>query len=95
MSMDFDFKGKHFTNVVNKVSVQVTIKTSTSLIKGTFHLTPETRIKDQLNDPKDGPFAAITDAVIYDVLGVKLYSIDFLALNRTTIEWLIVDEAGL
>ncbi len=94
MTMDFDFKGKHYTNIVNKVSIPVTIKTTTSLIKGIFHVRPDSRIKDELNDPNDGTFAAITDAIVYDTLGVKLYTVSFLALNRNTIEWLVVDETG-
>ena len=92
MSTEFDFKGKHYTNIVNKVPVPVTIKTRTSLIKGTYHISPNARIKDELNDPKDGTFAAVTDAIVYDSLGVKQYTVGFLALNRNTIEWLVVDE---
>ena len=94
MTTNFDFKGKHYTNVVNKISVHVTIKTSTSLVKGTFHIKPETRIKDALNDPEDGIFIAITNAVVFDNLGVKLHSVDFLAMNKNTIEWLTIDESG-
>ena len=94
MTTEFDFKGKHDTNVVNKISIPVTIKTSTSLIKGTFHIRPDFRIKDALNDPEDGIFIAITNAVVYDSLGAKLHSRDFLALNKNTIEWLIEDDSG-
>jgi hypothetical protein len=94
MTSEFDFKGKHFTNIVNKLAVPVTIKTSSSLIRGVFHIRPDTRIKDELNDIADGTFAAITDATVYDSLGVKLYSTKFLALNRDTIEWLIVDDSN-
>jgi len=94
MTTEFDFKGKHYTNVINKVAVHVTIKTSTSLVKGTFHIKPDTRIKDALNSPEDGIFIAITNAVVFDNLGVKLHSIDFIAMNKNTIEWLTVDESG-
>jgi len=94
MTTNFDFKGKHYTNVVNKTAAPVTIKTSTSLIKGTFHISPDSRIKDDLNNLEAGAFIAITDAVVFDSLGVKLHSIDFIALNKNTIEWLIVDDSG-
>ncbi len=91
MTTEFDFKGQHNTDLVNKTEVKVTIKTSSSLVKGTIHIMPDSRIKDFLNNPDEDLFIAVTKAIVFDNLGVKMHSVDFLALNRKKIEWLTED----
>lgn len=87
MTIEFDEKGKFFTNIIEKDRVQVMIQTSTHRIVGTVHVAKEHRLKDEL-DLTDR-FIAVTDAVVYLPDGEPLYQTDFLAVQRSEIVWVM------
>ncbi len=86
-----DLKGKYYTDRVAKRDVEVIISTNHHLIKGVFHLTPDNRIKDDLNG--DERFIAVTQAQVYDPLGKNLlYQSEFIALNKDMVIWVLPKE---
>jgi len=92
MSVEYDDKGKYFTNVISKHPVPVLIQTTRHLIRGKIHIRPEERVKDELDLPE--LFLAITEASILDADGKEAYHSDFLAVLRTQIIWVMPDEGG-
>jgi len=90
MQTSFDEKGKIFTEVVKKRPVNVHIQTSKHLIRGKFHVRLNERIKDELD--RSDKFVALTDAGIYDLKDVLIYSCSLLTVNRLDIVWLFQDE---
>lgn len=92
MSVEYDDKGKFFTNVISKHTVSVLIQTTRHLIRGKIHIRPEERIKDELDLPE--PFLAVTEASLLDADGKELYHTDFLAVLRTQIIWVMPDDGG-
>ena len=92
MSFEYDEKGKLFTNVVSKRPVAAVIQTTTHLIRGSIHIRPGERVKDELD--RDEFFLAVTGAVILDAAGETLQRADFLAVRRAHIVWLIPQEEG-
>ncbi len=90
MGIEFDEKGKIFTNVVTKRATPVIIQTTTQRIQGNIHIPPDVRIKDEINKPDQ--FLAITDAKIIDGQGDVLYKASLVILNRATITWLVPEE---
>ncbi len=90
MSIQYDEKGKIFTNIVSKSPIPAVIQTITHRIEGCLYTRPGTRIKDELNQAD--PFIAVTDAVVFDQTGNLLYERDFIAINRDHVVWVIPDE---
>jgi hypothetical protein len=90
MKIEYDDKGKFFTDVITKTPVSVTIQTVTQRIHGTVHVHPEERLKDELD--KAEQFLAVTDAAIYDQEGKVLHECQFLAVNCGQIVWVMPDE---
>lgn len=96
MSAEFDEKGKFFTKVVSKLPIPVILQTHENRIEGLLYVSPEDRIKDELNKPED--FLALTDVTIFNLDGSELYRYGFITLNRSAIVWLapqaeIVDKS--
>ncbi len=85
MDIEFDEKGKFFTNVVTKISVPATIQTTGRLIRGEVHVRKGERLKDELD--RDEPFLAITNASILDADGQVQFDVPFLAVQRSQIVW--------
>ncbi len=94
MSFEYDEKGKLYTDVVTKVSVNALLQTTTHLIRGKIHIRQGERIKDELD--RDELFLAVTDASILGPDGQTLHSAPFLAVRRAQIVWLLpsIDEAS-
>lgn len=90
MVTPYDDKGKFFTHVVSKHPVPVTLQTVENRIRGTMHVKPNERVKDELNGPER--FIAVTDAVVYNSLNEEIYRFDFLVVNTVHIIWLVPDE---
>lgn len=90
MSIRFDEKGKFFTDVVSKDAVQVIIQTLTHRIHGHVHIRPNERLKDEMN--QGDSFLAVTEATVFDRTGNKLYSGDFMVINREHIIWLLPED---
>jgi len=90
MSIEYDEKGKIFTDIISKVGVPASVQTTTHLIQGQVHIRPDERIKDELD--RDEPFLAMTDATVYAADGQELYRTKFIAVRRAQVVWVIPDE---
>ena len=91
--MDYrvDEKGKYYTSRLNKKTVQVVIATAAHIVRGTMHIMPDSRFRDDLNNNEH--FIAVTDADIFDPSGsTLLYHNDLLILNKDQIVWLLPQE---
>jgi hypothetical protein len=90
MSLRFDEKGKYFTDYITKESVPVVIQTITHHIRGFIYVQEDERLSDELN--KNEQFLPVTQAVILDLTGNKLFETPFLAINRHQVIWLYPEE---
>lgn len=89
-NLDYDPKGKVFSNVVRKDAVYVRIQTLTHQITGEIYLKQEQRIKDELEFAEK--FIAVTSAQVYRLNGEKVYDAAFITLNRDHIVWLALED---
>lgn len=79
-----------FRPQMNTTPYPVLIQTVHNRIAGKLHARENERIKDALN--ATDVFLALTNVRIYDVDGERLlHSVDFLAINRQNIIWVIED----
>lgn len=90
MTIEYDDKGKYFTDIVTKVAVPATIQTTTHLLRGRIHVRRDQRFKDELD--LNEHFLAITDASIIGTDGQILFQTPFLAVQRTQIVWVMPDQ---
>ncbi len=90
MTIEYDDKGKIFTDIVSKVAVQATIQTTTHLLRGYIHVRRDQRIKDELD--ADESFLAITDANVLGADGQIIFHAPFLAIKRSHIVWVIPEQ---
>jgi len=90
MTIEFDEKGKYFTDIIQKVAVSAIIQTVIHRIEGTIHVRPDERIKDELD--RDELFIAVTDAKVYDETGKIVQEADFISVRRTQVVWVIPQE---
>ena len=84
MSVRYDHKGKHFTEVQTKTPVPAIIQTVQQRIHGTIYLTPNHRLLDELEKPP--LFLAVTDARVLSQ-GDE-FQTAFLALQKSHIIWI-------
>jgi hypothetical protein len=87
MVLEYDDKGKYFTDVISKDLILTHIQTLTHHIRGFVYVRKGERLSDELN--QDNLFLAVTSAEIYNPDGEILYTSDFLAVNREHIVWLM------
>lgn len=87
MVLDFDDKGKYFTEVITKDKIISHIQMGAYRIRGNVHVRRGDRLSDELN--RENKFLAVTDAEIFSQAGELLYITDFLAINREHIVWLM------
>jgi hypothetical protein len=90
MVVEYDEKGKFFTDIIVKDVIRSHIQTQEHTILGYVHVRKGDRLSDEINQPSI--FLAVTDAEIYSQDGERLYSSDFLAVNREQIVWLMPVE---
>lgn len=90
MVTQYDEKGKIFTQIVSKEPIRVTIQTAQGLIRGSIHVRPNERTKDELNG--EDRFLAVTDAVIYNNEDREISRARFLVVNINQIIWVIPEE---
>jgi Family of unknown function (DUF6812) len=91
MAIEFDEKGKYFTEVISKNVVLSHIQTQAYRIQGYVHVRQGERLSDEINSANN--FLAVTKAEVYNLQGEIIYSNDFLIVNRAHIEWLMpIDE---
>ena len=90
MSIEYDEKGKFFTDIVPKIAVHAAVQTTSQLIRGKVHVREGERLKDELD--RDEPFLAMTEASIIGPDGQVQFDAPFLAVQRSQIVWVLPDE---
>jgi hypothetical protein len=90
MSIEYDEKGKIFTEHISKVATSATIQTTTHLLRGRIHVRRDQRIIDELD--QDENFLAVTDVSVLGADGQVLFQSPFLALRRAHIVWVIPEQ---
>jgi hypothetical protein len=90
MTIEYDEKGKIFTDIVSKIAVYATVQTTTHLMRGYIHVRRDQRVIDELD--LNESFLAITDVSVLDADGQTLFQAPFLALRRTQIVWVIPEQ---
>lgn len=90
MVLEFDEKGKYYTDVITKDVVLCQIQTTTHRIRGNVHVRKGERLSDEIN--QSNLFLAVTSAEIFSLEGEIVYKSDFLAINREHIVWLMPIE---
>lgn len=91
MSLEFNEKGKYFTDIISKVSVPSVIQTVTHRIEGAIHVRLDGRVKDELDRAE--PFLAVTNARVFALDGTVIYETDFMTVARSQIVWVIPSDA--
>jgi len=92
MTIEYDEKGKIFTDIVSKVPVNVTVQTTIHLMRGRMHVQRDLRMKDEL-DRKES-FLALTDVHVLGPDGQTLFQSPFLAVRREHIVWVIPEQSS-
>ena len=90
MSIEYDEKGKFFTDIISKIAVHAVVQTNSQLIRGKLHVREGERLKDELD--RDEPFLAMTEASILGADGQVQFEAPFLAVQRSQIVWVLPDE---
>ena len=90
MSLEFNEKGKYFTDIISKVAVPAVIQTVMHRIEGSVHIRLEGRVKDELD--RNELFLAVTNAKVFGLDGAMLYETDFMTVSRTQIVWVIPSD---
>jgi hypothetical protein len=90
MTIEFDDKGKYFTDIISKKAVPAVIQTATHRIEGAIHVRLDGRIKDELD--RTDMFLAVTDAKVFGPDGSVLYQSDFITISRAHIVWVIPSD---
>ncbi len=90
MSIEFNDKGKYFTDIVSKSAVLAVIQTVTHRIEGSIHVRIHERIKSELD--LDELFLAVTDAKVFAPDGSVLFQTPFMTVARSQIVWVIPNE---
>ena len=91
MTIEYDEKGKIFTEIISKVPVQATIQTTTHLMRGRLHVRRDQRIKDELDASEN--FIALTEVSVLGPDGQTLFQAPFVALRRSHIIWVIPEQS--
>lgn len=89
MNIEYDDKGKFYTDIITKNSVPATIQTVTNRLHGNIHVRQDQRLKDELDIPEK--FLAVTDVTVFAADGQILYQSRFLAIHRDQIVWVLPD----
>lgn len=87
MTIEYDEKGKYYTNVIQKVPVPSIIQTTTNLIRGLIHIRHDERLKDELEASER--FIAVTEVSVSDADGKIVFSGPFLAVQKDQIVWIM------
>ncbi len=91
MTIEYDEKGKFYTDIVKKLPVPVVIQTATHLMRGLVHVRDGERLKNELE--RDEMFLAVTSASVYSADDKVLFKAPFMAVLRAQIIWIMpVDE---
>ncbi len=89
-----DEKGKVFTQFMHKEQLAVSVRMGGMEIRGTIHLTPGNRLKDELVDDKS--FIAITNVQVLDAVSQQpCFQSQVLILNKQHITWILPQEQSI
>ncbi len=92
MTIQYDEKGKFFTDIVPKTPVRAVVQTTSQLIRGNVHVREGERLKDELD--RDELFLAMTEASVLGADGQVQFHAPFLAVRRSQIVWVLPDVDG-
>ncbi|NOT03616.1 MAG: hypothetical protein HOP27_03340 [Anaerolineales bacterium] len=93
MTIEYDEKGKFYTDIVRKQPVSSVIQTVTHLVRGFVHVIHGERLKNELE--RDEKFLAVTDASIFGADDKVLFTAAFMAVQRSQIVWIMpADKDG-
>ena len=87
MTIEYDDKGKVFTDVVSKVAIPAIVQTTQQLIRGNVHVHRDERLKDELD--RDELFLAMTDVSVVGTDDQVIHEARFLAVRRAQIVWVM------
>jgi len=87
MTIEYDDKGKFYTDIVKKLPVSVVIQTVTHLVRGLVHVREGERLKNELE--RDEMFLAVTNAAVYSADNKVLFTVPFMAVQRVQIIWIM------
>ena len=90
MTIEYDEHGKIFTDIVSKISIYVTIQTTTHMMRGRMHVRRDQRVKDELD--RDEKFLALTDVQVLGTDGQTVFNAPFLAVDRDHIVWVMPEQ---
>lgn len=92
MTIEYDEKGKVFTDIVSKVSIFVTVQTTTHMMRGRMHVRRDQRVKDELD--REENFLALTDVHVLGGDGQTLFHAPFLAVRRDHVVWVMPEQGS-
>lgn len=90
MSIEYDEKGKFYTDVVSKLPVAAVIQTTNHLVRGFIHIRQGERLKNELE--RNEIFLAVTNASIHGADDKVLFTAPFMAVQRAQIVWIMPVE---
>jgi uncharacterized protein DUF6812 len=90
MTIEYDEKGKIFTDIVSKIAIYATIQTTMHMLRGRIHVRRDQRIIDELDLSEN--FIAITDVSVLGANGQVLFQTPFLAVRRSHIVWVLPEQ---
>jgi len=90
MTIEYDEKGKIFTDIVSKVAINVTVQTTTHMMRGQMHVRHDQRVKDELD--LNESFLPLTAVSVLGPDGQALFQSPFLAVQRSHIVWVIPEQ---
>jgi hypothetical protein len=90
MTIEYDEKGKIFTDIITKRPIYATVQTTSHLMRGHIHVRHDQRIKDELDLQEK--FLAVTDVNVLAPDGHILFQAPFLAINRAHIIWVLPEQ---
>lgn len=90
MTINYDEKGKYFTDIISKIAVEARIQTTNHFIEGMIHICTDFRLKDELD--RDEQFLAVTHARIFNADHELLFRTQFIAVRREQITWVTTEK---
>ena len=87
MTIEYDDKGKYYTDIVKKQPVPVVIQTVTHLLRGQVHVREGERLKNELE--RNETFLAMTNASVYGPDDKVLFTVPFMAVQRAQVVWIM------
>jgi uncharacterized protein DUF6812 len=90
MTIEYDEKGKFFTDIVPKIPVSAVVQTTCQLVRGKVHVREGERLKDELD--RDELFLAMTDISVVGADGQVQLQAPFAAVRRSQIVWVLPEQ---